>query len=66
MGEAYKPLTSAGVKTTFKGYNGLELESELLIVVKEDKEAELAKAGDAVEVVTAETVFYAESGGQVG
>jgi len=66
VGEAYKPLTSAGVKTTFKGYNSLELESELLIVVKEDKEAELAKAGDAVEVVTAETVFYAESGGQVG
>jgi len=66
VGEAYKPLTSTGVKTVFKGYDSLKLESQLLIVVKDDKEIELAKAGDTVEVVAGETVFYAESGGQVG
>ncbi|WP_022668703.1 alanine--tRNA ligase [Desulfospira joergensenii] len=66
VGDAYKPLTSAGVKTVFKGYESLETESELLIVVKGDKEADLAAKGDEVEVVTPETVFYAESGGQVG
>ncbi|HCY85424.1 MAG TPA: alanine--tRNA ligase [Desulfobacteraceae bacterium] len=66
VGEAYKPLTSEGVKTTFKGYDSLTCDSELLIVVKDDKEVEKGAAGDEVEVVTAETVFYAESGGQVG
>ncbi|MCG8636803.1 MAG: alanine--tRNA ligase [Desulfobacterales bacterium] len=66
VGDAYKPLTSAGVKTVFKGYDSLETESELLIVVKADKEADVAVPGDDVELVAAETVFYAESGGQVG
>ncbi|WDP88495.1 MAG: alanine--tRNA ligase [Desulfobacter sp.] len=66
VGDAYKPLTSAGVKTAFKGYDRLEMDAELLIVVKEEKEAETAAAGDVIEVVTPETVFYAESGGQVG
>lgn len=66
VGEAYKPLTSAGVKTAFKGYDSLETLSEVLILVNDDKELETASANDSVEVVTKETVFYAESGGQVG
>ncbi len=66
VGEAYKPLTAEGVKTVFRGYDRLELVSELLIVVKDDKEADTVVAGDTIEVVTPETVFYAESGGQVG
>ncbi|MCG8686574.1 MAG: alanine--tRNA ligase [Desulfobacterales bacterium] len=66
VGDAYKPLTSAGVKTAFKGYDSLEIESDLLIVVKDDKEIDTAGQGDDVEVVAEETVFYAESGGQIG
>ena len=66
VGDAYKPLTSAGVKTAFKGYDSLEIESDLLIVVKDDKEIDTAGQGDEVEVVAEETVFYAESGGQIG
>ncbi|PIE61368.1 MAG: alanine--tRNA ligase [Desulfobacterales bacterium] len=66
VGDAYKPLTAAGVKTIFKGYDRLEMSSELLIVVKDNKEADTVEAGDTIEVVTPETVFYAESGGQVG
>lgn len=66
VGDAYKPLTSAGVKTVFKGYDAIELQSDLLIVVKDDAEVETAGAGDEIEVVTPETVFYAESGGQAG
>jgi len=66
VGDAYKPLTSAGVKTVFKGYDAIEMQSELLIVVKDDAEAQTANTGDDIEVVTPETVFYAESGGQAG
>jgi alanyl-tRNA synthetase len=66
VGEAYKPLTSNGVKTVFAGYDALEVESHVLILVQDDKELETAKKGDEIEVVTAQTVFYAESGGQSG
>ncbi len=66
VGDAYKPLTSSGVKTVFKGYDAIEMESELLIVVKDDAEVNSAGTDDEIEVVTPETVFYAESGGQVG
>jgi len=66
VGEAYKALTSEGVKTTFKGYDGIEGESDVLIIVSDDKELASAKAGDTIEFVTSETVFYAESGGQAG
>ncbi len=66
VGEAYKSLTSQGIKTPFKGYDGLELSAETLILVRDDKELDSATAGEALEIVTKETVFYAESGGQVG
>ena len=66
VGDAYKPLTSAGVKTLFKGYDAVEMQSDLLIVVKDDAEVDTAGTGDEIEVVTPETVFYAESGGQAG
>lgn len=66
VGDAYKPLTSAGVKTIFKGYDAIEMQSDLLIVVKNDAEVDTANAGDEIEVVASETVFYAESGGQAG
>ncbi len=66
VGDAYKPLTSAGVKTAFKGYDSLTMDAKLLILVKDDKEIQTAAQGDEIEVVTPETVFYAESGGQVG
>jgi alanyl-tRNA synthetase len=66
VGDAYKPLTSAGVKTVFKGHDAIEMKSALLIVVKDDAEVDRAGTGDKIEVVTPETVFYAESGGQAG
>ena len=66
VGDAYKPLTSAGVKTVFKGYDAIDMQSDLLIVVKGDAEVDTANVGDEIELVTSETVFYAESGGQAG
>ena len=66
VGVAYKSLTSKGVKTSFEGYDNIEGTSDVLIIVRDDKEIETAKQGDTIEIVTAATVFYAESGGQAG
>ena len=66
VGHAYKALTSKGVKTTFEGYDKIEGKSRVLIIVMDDKEVQSAKEGDAIEIVTDSTCFYAESGGQAG
>ncbi|MDA8134669.1 MAG: alanine--tRNA ligase [Desulfobacteraceae bacterium] len=66
IGEAYKALTSEGVKTAFEGYGALEGKSKVLILVQEDREIQTAKPGDEIEIVVEKTVFYAESGGQAG
>ncbi|MCK5695321.1 MAG: alanine--tRNA ligase [Desulfobacula sp.] len=66
VGVAYKALTSKGVKTSFEGYDTIEGTSDVLIIVQDDKEIETARQGDTIEIVTASTVFYAESGGQAG
>jgi alanyl-tRNA synthetase len=65
VGEIYGRL--AGVHTTrFLGYDSLELKAPLRALVKDGVEVESATKGDAVEIVTEETPFYAEGGGQVG
>ncbi len=66
VGQAYKALTSKGVKTQFDGYRHMESTSKVLIIVKGDKEIRAAQKGDKIEIVTESTVFYAESGGQSG
>ena len=66
VGEAYKSLTSQGIKTRFVGYDQLEADGKILILVKDNQEIRTAQAGDEIELVTDQTPFYAESGGQVG
>ncbi len=66
VGDAFKSLTSKGIRTIFTGYDELETESEILLIVKDDKETQSAVKGDAIEIVTKKTPFYAESGGQAG
>ncbi|MFO7749256.1 MAG: alanine--tRNA ligase [Desulfobacteraceae bacterium] len=66
VGEAFKGLTSMGVKTEFVGYDSLTSRSSILLLVKEGRETPSAVQGDRVEVVTEKTCFYAESGGQAG
>lgn len=66
ISEAYRSLTAQSVKPDFLGYTDLDAQSEVLLLVKEGREVEQAQSGDSVEVVTAATPFYGESGGQVG
>jgi alanyl-tRNA synthetase len=53
-------------KSEFTGYRELTTESMVLALRKDDKPAEVATEGDAVEVFLERTPFYAESGGQIG
>jgi alanyl-tRNA synthetase len=52
--------------TEFLGYTVLNAEGTLLSLIKDGKQVESATKGDKVSLVTNQTPFYAESGGQVG
>jgi alanyl-tRNA synthetase len=50
----------------FIGYDRLDAESAILAIYAEGQGKEEAHDGEAVDLITAETPFYGESGGQVG
>jgi alanyl-tRNA synthetase len=52
--------------TEFTGYSANEGEGQILAIVKDGAEVEAAKAGDEVTIITNQTPFYGESGGQNG
>jgi alanyl-tRNA synthetase len=52
--------------TEFTGYAGHEGEGQVVAIVKDGARVERAGAGDSVIVVTNQTPFYGESGGQMG
>ncbi len=66
IGDAYKALSSEAVKSEFKGYDTLDFEAEVLLLVQAGEKVQSAQSGQEVEVVTTATPFYGESGGQVG
>ncbi|PIE71819.1 MAG: alanine--tRNA ligase [Deltaproteobacteria bacterium] len=63
---AFKALTSQGVETVFTGYEHTTGTSEILLLVSGGEGRTTVAAGEAVEIVTRKTPFYAEAGGQVG
>jgi len=65
VGEVHGRI-AAEVVTSFRGYDGLEASSEIRALLVGGRSVESADEGSEVEVVVAETPFYAESGGQVG
>jgi alanyl-tRNA synthetase len=50
----------------FRGYETLHLEARIRAILRAGAPIDRAALGDEVEVVTDQTPFYAESGGQVG
>ena len=52
--------------TEFLGYEFEKAEAIVLKISKGNKFVETAKTGDEVEIITNQTPFYGESGGQVG
>jgi len=53
-------------RTEFLGYDSEEAEGEIAGMVKDGARVQSAAAGETVEVLTNQTPFYAESGGQAG
>jgi len=52
--------------TEFTGYTATTGEAQVVALVKDGKEVDSARAGDAVTVIVNQTPFYGESGGQTG
>ncbi|BBD97870.1 alanine--tRNA ligase [Sphingobium amiense] len=52
--------------TEFIGYASTKGEGEVLAIVKDGARVESAAAGDEVVIITNQTPFYGESGGQMG
>lgn len=52
--------------TEFTGYTATTGEAQVVALVKDGAEVQSASAGDSVTVITNQTPFYGESGGQTG
>jgi alanyl-tRNA synthetase len=52
-------------ESRFVGYDGLETESAVAVIIKDGQVAEAAGAGEEVQLILDQTPFYAESGGQI-
>ena len=52
--------------TEFLGYEFVKAEGKVLKILIKNNFVDTAKAGDEVEIITNQTPFYGESGGQVG
>ncbi|WP_026927193.1 alanine--tRNA ligase [Granulicoccus phenolivorans] len=61
--EAYAELRAGG-ESHFLGYDELTTETSVLGILRDGASTPVGSAGEIVEVVLAETPFYAESGGQ--
>ena len=66
MSEAYKNLSAKRLIPRFVGYEKLSCDSKVLLIVENGEEVREAAAGRDIEIVTEETPFYGESGGQTG
>jgi len=53
-------------ETKFEGYKALECEAVITAIIAGGERQGLAKGGDKISIILDKTVFYAESGGQVG
>lgn len=64
MGVQTALLGNIKVDSKFVGYDHLEIESELLVILQDNAMVSTVKEGEA-KVIFAETPFYAEMGGQI-
>lgn len=64
--EVYQLLVRDGVQTTFTGYDCMAQESAIRCILVGYKEKEEVSEGETAQIITDETPFYGESGGQVG
>jgi alanyl-tRNA synthetase len=66
VGTLYKKLLQDGITVTFKGYEAPRITSSVRALIKQGVPILSASPGEEIELVTAETCFYGEAGGQAG
>jgi len=54
------------IDCNFIGYENLECETEIVLILKNNDNVIEAKTDDSIYIVTKNTTFYPESGGQIG
>ncbi len=64
--EIWFDIAEKAGNTEFIGYSSTEGEGEVLAIVKDGVNFDSAAAGDTVTIITNQTPFYGESGGQMG
>jgi alanyl-tRNA synthetase len=62
----YQGLIAEGIAALFVGYETLRTTSEVTKIIKDDRLVPSAHQGEEVQIITAQTPFYGETGGQVG
>ncbi|MCH8156272.1 MAG: alanine--tRNA ligase [Nitrospinae bacterium] len=62
----FNEFLKSGKPTRFMGYDGTSGEAKVLAILKDQSPTDSATAGDVVQLLTDQTPFYGESGGQVG
>ncbi len=62
----YKEFVNQSPPTIFQGYGNTEGKGKILAILKDQQPVDSANTGEQVEVLTDQTPFYGESGGQVG
>jgi alanyl-tRNA synthetase len=66
LGDVFKRLHNSGITSAFVGYSDQTAYAPVLAMVRDGEVVEQAAEGDEVDIITATTPFYGESGGQCG
>jgi alanyl-tRNA synthetase len=66
IGTIYRELVEQGVAVNFIGYKEMQTSSKVVALLHDGEQVSQARVGEQVEILTATTPFYGESGGQAG
>ncbi len=62
----YGDFVAGGLSVDFTGYEQLEGQALIMMIINNNQAVDSASEGDLVELITDSTPFYGESGGQIG